>query len=539
MMMTDSGKNSIGNFTVENIREIDVVNESGSIPSVGFTIKLETGESSGEIIIALDGPKGLRQIDLYSLHPHITISKKGPAAQHSFVNFIRSKLPDAPKETQYSVNRLGTHMIGDKPVFNTGGGLIWSSPDSKNKPAVILEPQKYRLDIAPDLGEYEAAAGMMEVVSLSPDAGRVIFAHTLLYIMRSVYETARKAPCCSLLLYGKTGTAKTTYAAFLTQLHNRSQGIAEPVRLNATIAAAEMVLSERSDCAVILDDLFPTEYRDMKNRQEKTLIEITRIIGDGSGRARTKGGQAFQKKPTCGVIFTSEYLIGTGSTAARLLPVRFATPIDDGKLRKCQSKPLVVSTFYHYFIQWYIDNYAKIQHFLGGWWNKYTETDVGVHRRLWETHFFLNSAYLLFLRYCVEKNFISTESFRAHHGSFETLLTRLVRDQDVRVTQGKESEPEKVDLFELIRGWYQNNLFDLAKDVHHLGSSHDGIKKDELLCLRSDKLMKKVQEVVPSATLTDVRRVLVAKNALWLDGEGKNKKIGQQRFVGIYLSKLK
>lgn len=378
----------------------------------------------------------------------------------------------------------------------------------------------------------------MEVVRLSPNVGRVVFSHSLLYIMRNVYETAWKAPCCSLFLYGETGTAKTTYATFLTQLHNRSKGIAPPIRLNATIAAVESILFERNDCVVVLDDLFPTEFRDMTNRQEKTLTEITRIIGDGSGRARMNNKQVFHEKPACGVIFTGEYLIGSGSTAARLLPVRFASPIDNIKLRECQSKPLIVSTFYHYFIQWYIRNYAEIQNFLKQWWNKYTDTNIGVHRRLQETHFFLNTAYQLFLQYCLDKNFIATETFQHQRSSFENLLTELVREQDVRVKKGNDSEPDKVDYFELICGWYQDNFFDLAEDDKHL-RSHDGFKHDGLLCLRSEKLMEKIHRVVPSASYLDVRRALVAKKALWLDRDGKNKKIRQLRFVGIYLSKLK
>jgi len=56
------------------------------------------------------------------------------------------------------------------------------------------------------------------------------------------------------------------------------------------------------------------------------LVDITRIIGDKSGRARMKGNEVMSKKPECGVILTGEYLIGTGSTAARLLPIKFTTP---------------------------------------------------------------------------------------------------------------------------------------------------------------------------------------------------------------------
>ena len=533
------GDNSIGNFTLEDIRAVDVITETETISSIKFKLKFDSGTISEYITRPLEG---LGKLDWYLLHPHLELYQKIPAAQQNLVNLIRSALPNAPQETQYQVKSLGTHVIEDDPIFNTGGDVVRSSPISKNCPKISVLSQGYDLDIDQNLNESEAAAEMMTVVSLSPDVGRVIFSHLLLYIMRKAYQDAVIAPCCSLLLYGGSGQFKTTFSAFLTQIHNRNKGILKPDRLNASIPAAIELVYQKSDCVVVLDDLCPRDSKKTMAQQEETLLEIARIIADGTRPAKIRGHTVPRKEPpSCGVLFTGEYLIGTGSDAARLLPIRLATPIDEVKLRECQAKPLVVSTFFHYYIKWYIENYTTIQDSLKKWWEKYTQTDLGVHRRLQETHFFLNTANKILLQYCIEKGFTSPEKVNLHHHSFENLLNFLVRAQDARVKQGINTEPNNVDFFKLLCTLYKNGDFRVAKNRKRFDfepSKYDGLIHNELLCFQSESLLAMLKKKGYFYTCTDISRSLRARDALKLDSEGKNFKIGKTRYYGIYLSKL-
>jgi hypothetical protein len=541
----------IGNFTVNVLREVDIITEGETAPHVEIDILFDDGSLSNGHILSLNGPNGLAKLNWYELHPHIILHQSETKARQNLMNYIRAALPNLsnPKETRHRIAQLGTHIIDGEPIFSTGGGLIRKRPppDSPERADVVLEPQRFKIDIDPNLSELEAIAEMVKAVCLDPDIGRVVLAHSLLYIMREVYKSAWKAPRCSLFLYNESGQLKTTYATLLTQLHNRGDGIAEPVRLDATIAAAETVLYEKSGCAVILDDLFPVKHRDMTDEQEKTLIKITRIIGDGVGRAKMNGKQVLQRTPTVGVIFTGEYLVGVGSTAARLLPIRSAYTIDDVKMRECLSNRLAVSTFYHFFIVWYIENYAEIQRLLEMWWEKYTKTDMGVHRRLRETHFFINTAYKLFLRYCAEKFPNARESEVHHSRAFEDYITRLVQEQDVRVKQGNDNGVAKVEPFEQIREWHRTKSFHLLSEkkvypLEGLGTrlrGYDGLKHNGLLCLCGDALLAKFQQLGHYVDRTSLRNSLVAHNALKLDREGKNYKVGNMRFYGICLSKLK
>jgi hypothetical protein len=537
----------IGNFVVGDIQEVDVITESGTIPSVRFVIQLDSGPKIEKTLPI----EGLEKLNLYNLHPHLTLLHKLPTAQKKFVTFIRTALPDAPeKVTQNKISRLGTHIIRDEPMYHTGRVLIRAGPppDPGDRPDIVAESSEYKIDIDPTLSETEAIAEMVNAVSLSPDVGRVVLAHSLLSMMREVYKAAWRPPRCSLFIFTESGQLKTMYTSYLSQLHNRAEGIAEPTRLDATTAAAEAIIFEKSDCAVILDDLFPSKHRDKKDQQEKTLVDILRIIGDGVGRAKMDGKQISKGTPTVGVIFTGEYLIVSASSdAARMLPVQSSVPIDDAKLRECLSRPLALSTFYHFFITWYIENYADIKSLLEEWWDKYTRKDMGIHRRLKETHFFLNSAFKLFLRYCAEKTAMPYENEIRHARSFEDLVTKLVREQAARVKQlATPGTDEKADIFKLVCKWHQEKFFKLLKErdvkpLDELGKrlkGYDGFKYNGLLCLEPDRLLKMVQTVIPTATVADVSRALRAKGALKLDGANKNYKVGNRRYYGIYPSKL-
>lgn len=545
MTMSEKTESRFGNFMIEGIREVDNVTESETIPSVRFRLRLDTGEVTDEILLPLDGTKGLRKVDFYSLHPHIKLDGKETTVQRDVMNMIRTEMAKKQKEIRYSINRLGTHMVDGKPIFNEGDRLVQGSfnAEPESSTSVVLQSRDYRIDIDPDIDECSAVSGIAEVIGLSPDALRVILAHSLAYIMRSAYNDAWKAPCCSLFLYGGTGQFKTTVSAFLTQIHNRRDGIAEPARLNASIPAALDIIYKKSDCVVVLDDLCPRDSKRTMEQQEKTLLEITRVIADGTNPARMKGGAVSLKPPpSCGVLFTGEYLIGTGSDAARIIPIQFATPIDPARLKSCQDCPLIVSTFYHYFIVWFIENYDVIRDLLKTWWEEYAHNDLGVHKRLHESHFFLNSAYKLFLRYCVEKEFTSSEDEQSHHRSFLDLLTHLVREQDKRVQQGVKRDSTQVDYLELIRTLYKGDSFHLAKNRKQYESvpdKYDGLIYDELICLRSEQMLNKICQSIPAATCKDVRHALLDKGALWVDAEGKNKKVGQKRFIGIYLKRLR
>lgn len=253
------------------------------------------------------------------------------------------------------------------------------------------------------------------------------------------------------------------------------------------------------------------------------------------------GNKVSEVKPRCGVIIPCKFEISTGSEAARCLIVPVNVSIDSVKLQACYDRPLVVSTFYHFFISWYVSNYDAIRDLLEKWLREYRGVSLGIHDRLQETHCFLSSAYKIFMQYCIEKGFTSSESAQAHHHSFRNILTSLVREQHERVKRAKKVEVAKVDVYKLIRTLYKSGSLELTKNKKRFNSApekYDGLIHGELLCLRGEKLLSLFQKAGYSNTLADIRNDLIAREALYLDSEGKNKKIGNKRVCGIYLNKL-
>ena len=528
----------IGNFCPVICNKVEVICNDNIETSVKLIIRFTDGSQSGVHMVQL---AELEVIDWFALEQRCMINPDFKSAKAYLAYLIRAALPTAQTVKHHLIKRFGTHIIAEVPVFYTGNDLIMS-PAIENKPDIVMTPLPYKMDFDTErYSERDSIIGMTKVLSLAPDAGRVLHAHILSGFMRSMFIDTRIKPCAVLEVIGPTGLKKTTYTSFLTQIYDREGDIKPLTRLNASVPAIADLLYKYEDCTVVLDDMHPADSRKIERQNEETFEEIVRIVGDDTGRGRMAGGKFIEKQPRCNVITTGEYLFGKGSTAARCLVVPFLKEIDNKKLFECQQEPLIVSTFYYYYISWYITNYNEIRDSLTELIADFREVDLGVHPRLAVTQFCLFSAYLLFLRYCTEKGVLTIETARAERQTFWDLLTNLVKAQNKRTLPsiaGKESKPENVDYFQLIRMWYKEESFDLAKNADRL-KGHDGIIHKDLLCLRSEKLIQKIQKVSPTTTLNDVRRALMAKGVLKLDGEGKGVQIGKKRFYAIPLKKLR
>lgn len=541
-LIHDNKNNPISNFypKVISVAEVYKNEEDEPIKYAKLQLLIHDGQHSKiftEPLSELDKIIWLDKDTRCRINPNIASTK----ARRYIADRVREAIPTAPIEKQYCIDRLGVQWVDSTPVFCTGKGFINSHPSKQNNFKLKLGKIPYNLDIDSNLSEAEAAAEMFKFLTLSPNALRIILAHSLSYFMRDVYKSAWKSPCFCVFLYGKTGTKKTTISAFLTQIYNRAAGIVSPPRLDASIPAAVKILYEKSDCVVVLDDLFPAESKDLRKKQEDVLLEITRIIADGIEPARMNGNQVKKAPPTCGVLFTGEYVIGKGSDAARLLPVEM-TPVDGKRLKQFQDKPLFLSTFYYFFIEWFISKYFEIKELLKKWHDIYDVISLGVHARLQETHYFLNTAYSLFLQYCYEKEFISEQDAKNLHRSFLKLLTTLIQAQNKRAEHGKVNEPTKTDYVGLISTLYKNGHFKLTDNAKTFNEDeHDGVIHKGCLCLRSEKFEEKICCFSSVTSIDDVLDTLENQGALERGKAKRAKQIyatGNKRFYFIPLGKL-
>lgn len=523
---------------------VEVIKDGVIDPYIRFTPEYQGGITEGKPVTK--PLKGLEKLNWPTeVDIHCILNPDVPKVNEHLANIIRLQLKDATLEKTTIVDRVGTQFVEGIPMACEGSELIW--PDGLgDKPNVIFEPlPNIRLVFDPDCSEQEADAGMKRIIDLTPEAGRIVFSQHMLYLQRAAFMAAGVTPKCVVFLHGYTGSKKTTYASF-QQLYNRDEPLEPKVRFNASLPAVTRLLYEKDDDIFVIDDFFKSGASDVNRQQEKTLFEIVRIIGDGIEPARVRGKEVANKPPKRGVLITGEIYIGASSDAARIFPVHITTPIDDDKMSECQREPLMLSTFYRYYIKWFITNFDAIVSLIKEWLTMYRSTKTGIHARIQETQFCLEAAYKLYLTYREEKGFISSETSLADYGSYYHQLRAIAIEQNARVNQhqSESGKPVKIDYLALIRSMYNDKRFRLVDKAKWFDKDeHDGVIHGEYLYLRRERLIAKIRSFERSADLGDVIESLKKQQALKTSKGGNTRQIhgcnGNFRFFAIPLSKLR
>jgi len=550
----DDSKNPISNFEPVAISPVNVIKNGVIESKIRIGIRFANGESDKKPVISQveleDGKVRWSDHDRRVLfHPDYAKSKVG----RYIASKVLSELDYSSIETIYHIDVLGKGEI-DRTVFYCAGSEFILAPGAENTLNLELGALSQRLDI--DIGRYtEAAAmiGIVKLIDLSPSARQVIFAHTLSAIMRSAYSAIGITPRTVLQVVAKTNSLKTTFVTLVSQLYNRKDGIKPHARFNSTLSFIGDILHSNRDCVVVIDDLHPAKSTPaLKRENEAKLEEITRRIGDDMGKGVKKGNSNIMLDPQSNIIVPAEYGYGEGSTATRTLIVELSEKIDNMQLQRCQDEPLLASTFYYYFITWYVANYNEIIKALKKLLLEFRANDFhDVERRLNETFFCLYSAFVLFLQYCHDKGFITQEEAKDTTGSFYELLKGLIYAQQERYEQsvsddgdgGSAANEVKISYLERICAMYSINQFNLSSCAKSFDKDvHDGFTHKEHLCLFPEKLVSKIKEVYPAADKKEIVKELFSKRALKKDTDGNNAKqvnaAGNKRFYWIPLGKL-
>ena len=455
---------------------------------------------------------------------------------------VRFEMDRVSAERRIFLDELGIKRVGGKVVFVAGDRVITQSPDNSDLKFQVAK-LSFRMDIDSNLTPIKTFSGIKELIGLSPEIGRVLVAHVISGIMRSAFKEMGFTPCTVLVVVGKSGMLKSHYVPHLTQLYNRSDGIKAVTRFNSSQRYIEDVLCDYCECTAVIDDLHSAESRGIKTKNGTTAEEIIRRIGDDTGRGRKEGNEMVQKAFRGNVVFIGEYSVGKESTVPRALIITITERPNGAVLDKYQRKsPLIVSTFYYYFIQWYVRHYDTICSEIDKRLTTLRETmaESYLHGRLCDTKFYLQTSYMFFLEFCVESDFILEEEAVDEYKDFCSQLDALVSEQQIRFKSGNR---EQTDYIALIRKLYRSGKFCVAKKKEDFKQNkHDGVIYYECLCLRGKMLEQKIRDIDTSFNLDECIKDLLAKNALKLV-EQKNtvqiSGIGGKRFYAIRLDKLK
>lgn len=538
--LKDEKEKPVCNFMPQVVGVIQVCSVEGNV--LKSEVRLSLGFGNGvkrEVTVDLSN---LEQTDWTKIDNRCILSTRYRNARGYIANVIRAGLHDVPEETVYQLDRLGIHRIGNKIVFAAGDRVTGSSA-TKMDLKFELGQLPFRLDIDSNLTPQEAFEGMKELINLSPEIGRVLVAHVFSGIMRRAFVEAGLTPCAVLFIVGGTGLLKSHYIPQLVQIYNRADGIGAVTRFNSTKRYIEDVLYEYSECTAVIDDLHTAESTGIKRRNEDTAEEIIRRIGDDIGRGRVEGHRQVQKQFTGNVVFIGEYTIGKASTIPRELVVNITRRPNGEILDKYQRyQPLLVSTFYFFFVQWYVDHFDEIRNEID---KRVTElrragVNSNVHGRLYDTKFYLLTAYMFFLEFCKESGFITEEDEGDEYRDFSSQLDNLISEQQARFRSN--SEVEKPNYLDIIKNLYRKGKFCVAKGKKNFDQDkHEGMIHYDCLCLRGKYLERKLKNIHSSLQLDDCIEELLAKNVLKLL-ENKNtvqiNGTGGKRFYAIKLDKL-
>ncbi len=449
---------------------------------------------------------------------------------------------------EYTLDKLGISCIGNEVVFRAGDRVITRSSSKDLESKIKLKALPYRLDIDKELSPSEAFEGMRELLGLSPEVGRPLIAHVISGFIRTAFREAGMVPRTVLVIEGKSGMLKSHYVPHITQLYNRADEIGCDTRFNSTQRFIEDTIAGHDECTVVIDDLHTAGARSIRRANEITAEEITRRISDDIGRGHKEGDLAIQQRFGGNVVFIGEYNVGRESTVPRALVVKLTKKIDGVILDKYQRKqPLLVSTFYYYFLQWYVDYYKDICAWIDERLTKFRKATVSssFHGRLLDTQFYLQTSYIICLEFCKDSNFISEEDALDEADSFGIQLCKLINEQQRKYSLSK-AESKDIDYLKLIRKLHRKDKFRLADSAADFQTDkHDGLIYYGCLCLRREKLEKRLHKISPDIKINDVIKELVDKNALKRVDEKNtvkistlNKSEGAIRFYAIWLNVL-
>lgn len=461
-------------------------------------------------------------------------------AQEYIANIISAGFSDAKVEIKYRLDRMGIHHIGDDVVFAAGDRVITRSSVSDSDMVYECNQSLFHFDIDPGLTAEAAVKGMKELIDLSPEIGRTLVAHVLSGIMRMAFVETGFVPRTVLVVVGKSGMLKSTYITHLAQIYNRGDEIKADTRFNSTERFIEDVLCKYSECTAVLDDIHTGKATGIKKNNENVAEAIIRQVGDDIMRGRKAGNAQVQKKFLGNVVFISEYRIGKESTIPRILELPITRKPEGTILYKYQQNPLLVSTFYYYFIQWYVDNYQEICKDIADRLVQFRETaaSTDIHGRLDEAKFYLKISYAFFLEFCKYVGLYTTQETVAEYRSFAEQLSGIVREQQHRYIENMK-QSEEIDYLEIIRKLYKKGKFHIADNAKEFSvDEHDGVIHNDCLCLRGERLEKALDKKIPHVKFADVIQTLGKQNVLRKVKKKNTIQIKGKRFYAVWLDLL-
>ena len=227
---------------------------------------------------------------------------------------IQSTSKYAPKSEDYSTT--GWYKKNDDYVFLMPG-------DSDNEVHLEGKLQSYQFSRR-ELTEKEYADIFMLICNVAPnEIMQPLLSFVFLSPLNSFLHEAQCEPKTVLMLYGKTGSKKSTLAALILSFFGRFSNTDLPLSFRDTANSIIYNTGSLKDVLTVVDDFHPSQKSD-----EYTMTGIIQILlrafGNRCGRQRLNSKSTLMQTryPKGNAIFTAEFLPDVGeSGTARYIPL--------------------------------------------------------------------------------------------------------------------------------------------------------------------------------------------------------------------------
>ena len=350
----------------------------------------------------------IEKIDFNAIDPRLWVADDKKSIR-TLKNFIRKQIAELDIQSEVVLDRLGWYRSGNEILFCAGSTII---PDDAGAAYRIDRGLgKYKLCIDNECSEQEALIGALNVINIDFTISAPIFITGMLGVMRKLVLDAGVNPPCALYVVGETQTRKTTLTKVATMLYNRdslSSNTCGIARLDSSVPKIMEHIEKQKDSSFILDDLFKSSDRTLRRKMEGTLREVLRACVDNTRRQNMNASPEINAQ----LIVTAEYLLDNLTDIGRCFIIHVDSPVDSERLHNASKHPLVLSTFYHYFIKYISSNYGDIVEQIRMSMdlcraNSYAHS--GRFERIYEMQSLLECLFDILCEYAVEKNIMTTE----------------------------------------------------------------------------------------------------------------------------------
>lgn len=438
-MTTEKG-DRLSNFECEVKSVTDYMDFYGERLYVGIEICIFNDKVTKEISIKYDELDGLdfEKVDISFL---VNISVQN--AHKLIIYNIKQQAAALEHKSVTLLDKLGWYRNGAEICYNAGDCVITNSNIT-----YLTNPElakDYHLRICEHYSEKQAIKGMFDIMNIDVRYSPILVGAGLLGVMRSIIIEAGIRPPCAIYVVGETQNRKTTLTTLCTRLYNRDEmgtdSTVNMARVCSSTPMLESLLASSRDCAFILDDLFRNPDSKMRKEAERNVRNILRNYADNSPRRNMRSQHEINGQ----LIITAEYIIDNITDIGRCFMVHIKDVIASERLTKAQSEPLMLSTFYYYFIKHCCMHYDKIIDFISNEYELFKKERVshkGHYERIYETGFLLMCMCKIVCNYALEKGVISAEVGKGVLNKTESSINKMIEFHSEVISRKKVNSEE-------------------------------------------------------------------------------------------------